>query len=66
VGCARPLIASRKMTFICTKSYHSSWEFWVYNAIFGLFRAPYFAFSKTVVADLCPPDFEFMVRAVFK
>jgi hypothetical protein len=57
---------AEKMTFICTKSYHSSWEFWVYNAIFGLFQAPYFAFSQTVMADLCPPGFEFMVRAAFK
>lgn len=48
---------------VSQKSYHNNWEFWVYNAIYGVFQAPYFAFSQTVMADLCPSGFDFMVRA---
>jgi MFS-type transporter involved in bile tolerance (Atg22 family) len=63
-----PLISGqgviRPMFF--AQSYHSSWEFWVYNVIWGLFQAPYFSFSQTVMADLCPPGFDFMVCATLR
>ncbi|KAF9780334.1 MFS general substrate transporter [Thelephora terrestris] len=37
--------------------FHNAWEFWVYNVVFGLFQAPYAAFSQTMMAELCPPGF---------
>jgi MFS-type transporter involved in bile tolerance (Atg22 family) len=30
--------------------FHNVWEFWAYNVIFGLFQAPYYAFSQTMMA----------------
>ncbi|KAM6496423.1 Autophagy-related protein 22-like protein [Amanita muscaria] len=38
--------------------YHNTWEFWGWNIIFGLFQAPYWAYSKTMMAELTPPGFE--------
>lgn len=28
-----------------TVGYHNLWEFWLYNIVFGLFQAPYYAVS---------------------
>jgi hypothetical protein len=35
-----------------------------YNVVFGLFQAPYYAFSQTMMAELTPPGFDNMVRCV--
>ena len=35
---------------------------WAYNVVFGLFQAPYYAFSQTMMAELTPPGFDNMVR----
>ena len=32
-----------------------------YNVVFGLFQAPYYAFSQTMMAELTPPGFDNMV-----
>ena len=32
-----------------------------YNVVFGLFQAPYYAFSQTMMAELTPPGFNNMV-----
>lgn len=37
--------------------FHNAWEFWAYNAVYGLFQAPYAAFSQTMMAELAPPGF---------
>ncbi len=42
--------------------FHNVWEFWAYNIVFGLFQAPYYAFSQTMMAELSPPGFDNMVR----
>jgi len=44
--------------------FHNEWEFWVYNVVFGLFQAPYYAFAQTMMAELTPPGFDNMVRTV--
>jgi len=44
------------------KRYHNKWEFWVHKALYELFQAPYFSYSQTVMAELSPPGFDFMVR----
>lgn len=33
-----------------------------YNVVFGLFQAPYYAYSQTMMAELTPPGFDNMVR----
>jgi len=45
--------------------FHKAWEFWAYNVIFGLFQAPYYAFSQTMMSELCPPGFENMFFGLF-
>ncbi|KAF7302867.1 Autophagy-related protein [Mycena kentingensis (nom. inval.)] len=32
--------------------FHNKWEFWAYNVVFGLFQAPYYAYSQTMMAEL--------------
>ena len=34
----------------------------MYNVVFGLFQAPYYAFAQTMMAELTPPGFDNMVR----
>ncbi|GBE79835.1 MFS general substrate transporter [Sparassis crispa] len=41
--------------------FHNVWEFWAYNVISGLFQAPYYAFSQTMMAELTPPGFDNML-----
>lgn len=45
--------------------FHQRWEFWAYNIIFGLFQAPYYAYSQTIMAELSPPGQENMFFALF-
>ncbi|KAF8334337.1 autophagy-related protein 22-like protein [Cantharellus anzutake] len=45
--------------------FHSRWEFWAYNVVFGLFQAPYYAFSQTMMSELTPPGFENMFFGLF-
>ena len=35
-----------------------------YNVMFGLFQAPYYAFSQTMMAELSPPGFDNMVHCL--
>ena len=44
------------------RRFHNVWEFWAYNVVYGLFQAPYYAFSQTMMAELTPPGFDNMVR----
>jgi len=37
--------------------FHNAWEFWVYNALYGIFQAPYAAFAQAIMAELSPPGF---------
>jgi len=45
--------------------FHNVWEFWAYNVVFGLFQAPYYAFSQTMMAELSPPGFDNMYFGLF-
>ncbi|KDQ20529.1 hypothetical protein BOTBODRAFT_26547 [Botryobasidium botryosum FD-172 SS1] len=45
--------------------FHNEWEFWAYNVVFGLFQAPYYAFSQTVMAELAPPGYDNMFFGLF-
>ncbi|KAI0700603.1 MFS general substrate transporter [Cytidiella melzeri] len=45
--------------------FHNRWEFWAYNVVFGLFQAPYYAFSQTMMAELTPPGFDNMFFGLF-
>jgi len=45
--------------------FHQVWEYWAWNAIFGLFQAPYYCYSQTMMAELAPPGFDNMFFALF-
>ncbi|KAL5527851.1 hypothetical protein ACEPAG_6652 [Sanghuangporus baumii] len=45
--------------------FHNVWEFWAYNVVFGLFQAPYYAFSQTMMAEISPPGFDNMYFGLF-
>ncbi|KAH7098287.1 autophagy-related protein 22-like protein [Auriculariales sp. MPI-PUGE-AT-0066] len=45
--------------------FHHTWEFWFYNAFFGVFQAPYYAFSQTMMAEVTPPGFDNMFFGLF-
>ncbi|EPS98776.1 hypothetical protein FOMPIDRAFT_1125798 [Fomitopsis schrenkii] len=45
--------------------FHNVWEYWAYNVVFGLFQAPYYAFSQTMMAELAPPGFDNMFFGLF-
>ncbi|KAH9921424.1 MFS general substrate transporter [Fomitopsis serialis] len=45
--------------------FHQVWEYWAFNVIFGLFQAPYYAYSQTMMAELAPPGFDNMFFALF-
>jgi len=45
--------------------FHNVWEFWAYSIVFGLFQAPYYAFSQTMMAELCPPGYDNMFFGFF-
>ncbi|VDB99551.1 unnamed protein product [Peniophora sp. CBMAI 1063] len=45
--------------------FHNEWEFWAYNVVFGLFQAPYYAFSQTMMAELTPPGYDNMFFGLF-
>ena len=54
------------ITPVYPNGYHNRWEFWGLNLVSALFQAPYYSYSQTTMADLTPPGFDFMVRAVRK
>ena len=37
-----------------------------YNVVFGLFQAPYYAFSQTMMAEVSPPGFDNMVKSMIR
>ncbi|KAH9062327.1 MFS general substrate transporter [Lactarius vividus] len=45
--------------------FHNSWEFWVYNVMFGLAVGPNYAISQTMMGELSPPGFEYMFFGLF-
>ncbi|KAJ9196966.1 hypothetical protein DTO164E3_4199 [Paecilomyces variotii] len=45
--------------------YHNKWEFYFYNIIFGLFQAPYYAYSQTMISELMPRGYDNMFFALF-
>ncbi|KAG1831185.1 vacuole effluxer Atg22 like-domain-containing protein [Suillus subalutaceus] len=44
--------------------FHNVWEFW-FNIVFGLFQAPYYAFSQIMMAELSLPGFDNMFFGLF-
>ncbi|KAF7302869.1 Autophagy-related protein [Mycena kentingensis (nom. inval.)] len=66
-NCVTILIPLWGMIGIWTQriGFHNKWEFWAYNVVFGLFQAPYYAYSQTMMAELTPPGFDNMFFGLF-
>lgn len=45
--------------------YHHVYDFWVYNIVFGLFQAPYFSYSQTMMSEVTPRGYEGMFFGLF-
>ncbi|KAI9447662.1 autophagy-related protein 22-like protein [Lactarius indigo] len=43
--------------------FHNSWEFWMYNVVFGLAIGPNYSITQTMMGELSPPGFEYMSEA---
>jgi MFS family permease len=41
--------------------FHNAWEFWAYNVVAGLVTGPGYTFTQTLMSELTPPGFEYMV-----
>ncbi|KDQ17237.1 hypothetical protein BOTBODRAFT_30053 [Botryobasidium botryosum FD-172 SS1] len=44
---------------------HNAWEFWACNVLLGVFQAPFYAFSQTIMAELVPPGYENMFFSLY-
>lgn len=45
--------------------FHNVWEVYAYNAYFGLFISPYYAYSSTMMSCVCPRGKEYLFFAIF-
>ncbi|APA15368.1 hypothetical protein sscle_14g101380 [Sclerotinia sclerotiorum 1980 UF-70] len=45
--------------------YHRVYDFWIYNIVFGLFQAPYYAYSQTMMSEVTPRGYEGMFFGLF-
>ena len=41
--------------------FHNAWEFWAYSVVYGLVVGPNYSISQTMMGELTPPGFEYMV-----
>lgn len=45
--------------------YHHVRDFWIYNILFGLFQAPYYAYAQTMMSEVTPRGYENMFFGLF-
>jgi MFS-type transporter involved in bile tolerance (Atg22 family) len=45
--------------------YHHVRDFWLYNIVFGLFQAPYYAYAQTMMSEVTPRGYEGMFFGLF-
>jgi MFS-type transporter involved in bile tolerance (Atg22 family) len=45
--------------------YHHVRDFWIYNILFGLFQAPYYAYAQTMMSEVTPRWYENMFFGLF-
>ncbi|KAG4415241.1 hypothetical protein IFR04_011652 [Cadophora malorum] len=48
-----------------TVGYHHVRDFWIYNILFGLFQAPYYAYAQTMMSEVTPRGYENMFFGLF-
>jgi MFS-type transporter involved in bile tolerance (Atg22 family) len=45
--------------------YHTVRDFWIYNILFGVFQAPYYAYAQTMMSEVTPRGYENMFFGLF-
>jgi MFS-type transporter involved in bile tolerance (Atg22 family) len=45
--------------------YHHVRDFWIYNILFGLFQAPYYAYVQTMMSEVTQRGYENMFFGLF-
>ena len=45
--------------------YHNSWEFWLYQTIYGLFVCPWYSYSQIMISEVTPRGKEFLFFSLF-
>lgn len=55
------------MIGIWTQSFgfHHEWEFWVYQAFYGLFVCQWYAYSQTMISEVTPRGKEFLFFSLY-
>ena len=48
-------------TICLPRRFHNAWEFWVYSVVYGLIVGPNYSILQTMMSELTPPGFEYMV-----
>jgi MFS-type transporter involved in bile tolerance (Atg22 family) len=48
-----------------TVGYHHVRDLWIYNILFGLFQAPYYAYAQTMMSEVTPRGYENMFFGLF-
>lgn len=61
VLCAWGCIGITRTTF----GFHNVWEFWVYQAFYGIFVCPWYAISQAMISEVVPRGKEFLFFALF-
>ncbi|KAK0552298.1 hypothetical protein OC845_001778 [Tilletia horrida] len=51
--------------FTNTIGYHNQWEFWLYQAFYGGLVCPWYAVSFTMIGEVTPNGFEFLIFSLF-
>lgn len=45
--------------------FHHAWEFWLYQAFYGLFVCPWYSYSQIMISEVTPRGKEFLFFSLF-
>ncbi|KAJ5610172.1 hypothetical protein N7510_006891 [Penicillium lagena] len=45
--------------------FHHAWEFWLYQAFYGLFVCPWYSYSQIMISEVTPRGHEFLFFSIF-
>ena len=45
--------------------FHNEWEFWLYQAFYGLFVCPWYSYSQIMISEVTPRGKEFLFFSLF-
>lgn len=45
--------------------FHNEWEFWLYQAFYGLFVCPWYSYSQIMISEVTPRGHDFLFFSLF-